>query len=323
MQTKQFLAILGSTLLFIGAFLPVRSVWFLSDKSFFEISGGAGAFILLLAIASFILGLANEFIPLLFTGLVSGLTILFALSLPNDGFLPYDEFEWGLPVLLLGVGFLFVSGIINLIELNDEKEVPSIPASSPQPKTPVVEPTVAVEPSTPAPPHPEIQRNPPNEKKEEKTSLLPNWAALILTSCFILGILGTIFLSFKNLGQQNSYQPNSQMEKQEQTSEKAKKSPPKSRDTFNQGSSSITNSLGTRSRKEYADYLQRELVSNGYLVSVYVADHADGTLVILCKTCQAKEIAEDSGLLAVWMRLGFRRVTLYDPYEGVRKITLN
>ena len=160
MQTKQFLAILGSTLLFIGLFPPIRNTWFFSDPSFFEISGGAGAFILLLAIASFILGLAKICIPLLFTGLVSGLTIWITLA-------PYDDFMWALPVLLLGVGFLIVSGIINLIELNDVKEAPSTPAPPPQTETPVVEPKVVAKASIEAPPNPEIQKEQPKEENEE------------------------------------------------------------------------------------------------------------------------------------------------------------
>ena len=120
----------------------------------------------------------------------------------------------------------------------------------------------------------------------------------------------------------NQQGPNSQIEKQEPASEKAKKSQPEPRDAFNQGSSSITNSFGSRSRKEYADYIQRELVANGYLVSVSVSGYNDSTLEITCSGVQANEIAGSSGMLADWMRLGFRRLVLKDYYGNSRTLTL-
>ena len=120
----------------------------------------------------------------------------------------------------------------------------------------------------------------------------------------------------------NQQGPNSQKEKKEQASEKPKESPPSSRDTIKEGSSAFTNSYGTRSRKEYADYIQRELVANGYLVSVSVSGYNDSTLEITCSGVQANEIAGSSGMLADWMRLGFRRLVLKDWSGGERTLTL-
>ena len=71
MKTKQLLGLIGSIVLFIGVFTPIVSVPIMGNLNYFQNGKGDGVIVLVLAVISFILVLANKYKGLWFTGIGS------------------------------------------------------------------------------------------------------------------------------------------------------------------------------------------------------------------------------------------------------------
>jgi hypothetical protein len=79
MVPRQLLGIIGSAILFVGAFAPIVSVPQAGSLNYFQTGKGEGAVILLLAVASLVLALLKKYKGLWFTGLGSAAVLLFTL----------------------------------------------------------------------------------------------------------------------------------------------------------------------------------------------------------------------------------------------------
>ena len=80
MSTKQYLGLTASILLFIGVFAPIMSVPIIGNMNYFQNGKGDGTSILILAIVSLMLVLANKYKGLWLTG-VGSLAVLVGLTL--------------------------------------------------------------------------------------------------------------------------------------------------------------------------------------------------------------------------------------------------
>ncbi len=71
MNTKQLLGLIGSTVLFIGVFMPTVRVPIIGDVNFFQNGEGDGIIVLILAVISLVLVLTKKYEGLWFTGIGS------------------------------------------------------------------------------------------------------------------------------------------------------------------------------------------------------------------------------------------------------------
>ena len=78
MKTKQLLGLIGSIVLFVGVFTPIVSVPIVGNMNYFQNGKGDGTIVLILAIISLVLVLANKYKGLWFTGIGSLGAVLFA-----------------------------------------------------------------------------------------------------------------------------------------------------------------------------------------------------------------------------------------------------
>ena len=78
MKTKQLLGLIGSIVLFVGVFTPIVSVPIVGNMNYFQNGKGDGTIVLILAIISLVLVLANKYKGLWFTGIGSLGVVLFA-----------------------------------------------------------------------------------------------------------------------------------------------------------------------------------------------------------------------------------------------------
>ena len=78
MKTKQLLGLIGSIVLFIGVFTPIVSVPIVGNMNYFQNGKGDGTIVLILAVISLVLVLANKYKGLWFTGIGSLGVVLFA-----------------------------------------------------------------------------------------------------------------------------------------------------------------------------------------------------------------------------------------------------
>ncbi|CAO1665077.1 hypothetical protein NYA30BAC_02536 [Halomonas sp. NYA30] len=77
MKTKQLLGLIGSIILFIGVFTPIVSVPIMGNMNYFQNGKGDGTIVLILAVISLVLVLANKYKGLWFTGIGSLGVMLF------------------------------------------------------------------------------------------------------------------------------------------------------------------------------------------------------------------------------------------------------
>jgi hypothetical protein len=77
MKTKQLLGLIGSIVLFIGVFTPIVSVPIMGNMNYFQNGKGDGTLVLILAVISLGLALANKYKGLWFTGIGSLVVMLF------------------------------------------------------------------------------------------------------------------------------------------------------------------------------------------------------------------------------------------------------
>ena len=96
MNTKKFVGLIGSIVLFIGVFTPVFSYSLLFTEgniNYFDSDEGAGSIVLILAGISLLLVLTGKFQGLWFTGLGSLAVLLFTFS-DFQGWLPHFDFQF-------------------------------------------------------------------------------------------------------------------------------------------------------------------------------------------------------------------------------------
>jgi len=77
MKTKQLLGLIGSIVLFIGVFTPIVSVPIMGNMNYFQNGKGDGTIVLILAVVSLVLVLANKYKGLWCTGVGSLGVMLF------------------------------------------------------------------------------------------------------------------------------------------------------------------------------------------------------------------------------------------------------
>ena len=78
MKTKQLLGLMRSVMLFIGVFTPIVSVPIMGNMNYFQNGGGDGIIVLVLAVISLVLVLAQKYKGLWFTGIGSLGVMLFS-----------------------------------------------------------------------------------------------------------------------------------------------------------------------------------------------------------------------------------------------------
>jgi hypothetical protein len=145
----------GSVLLLLGAFLPALSVPVLGSISYFDNGKGAGIFIVLLALASFILAARNRERFLLYTGSASAALVLAGMlylmfkidklkselaSDASDGLASAFagalsttiQLQWGWAILLLGSLLVLSAGISAVDAVASVHTEPSVPRVSPR-----------------------------------------------------------------------------------------------------------------------------------------------------------------------------------------------
>lgn len=61
MKAKQLLGLIGSIVLFIGVFTPIVSIPLIGEMNYFQNGKGDGTIVLILAVISFILVLAQQY----------------------------------------------------------------------------------------------------------------------------------------------------------------------------------------------------------------------------------------------------------------------
>ena len=123
MDTKKFVGLIGSIVLFIGVFAPTFSSVMDGNISYFHSGQGEGIIVLILAGISLLLVLTGKFQGLWFTGLGSLAIMLFTFfdfqgwfsqtdteselaDNPFLGLIYATQLEWGWAVLILGVAFV-------------------------------------------------------------------------------------------------------------------------------------------------------------------------------------------------------------------------
>jgi len=133
---KQILGFLGSSLMFLGVFSPAISIPIMGNLNYFQNGKGDGVFILIFALASFVLTLLKMYRLLWFTGLGSLLILIYTFITlqvkisevknqlesqlagnPFRGFadtaLQSVQLQWGWALLIIATFMLFASAAIN------------------------------------------------------------------------------------------------------------------------------------------------------------------------------------------------------------------
>jgi hypothetical protein len=135
MNTKKILGIIGSIILFIGVFTPIVSIPIMGNMNYFQNGKGDGMFVLILAVASFVLVLTKKYKGLWFTGgaslavmtftfinfqmKVSDMKKLMESELADNPFrgladmaMQSVQLQWGWALLIVGAGFLIASAAV-------------------------------------------------------------------------------------------------------------------------------------------------------------------------------------------------------------------
>ena len=133
---KQILGFSGSILMFLGVFAPVISVPVMGNLNYFQNGKGSGVFLLIFALASFVLMLLKRYKLLWFTGLGSLLILIYTFillqvkisevkselesQLAGNPFRSFADvavqsvqLQWGWPLLLIATFMLFSSAAIS------------------------------------------------------------------------------------------------------------------------------------------------------------------------------------------------------------------
>jgi hypothetical protein len=151
---RRVMAFGGSMLLLLGAFLPAVSVPMLGSISYFDNGKGDGVFIIVLALASFVLAARNRDRLLLYTGSAAaalvlagmiylmvmieflkkalatdtnGLAGVFAGALTNT-----IQLQWGWALLLLGSLLVTSAGVSALEALSNTATIPTVDGVTPR-----------------------------------------------------------------------------------------------------------------------------------------------------------------------------------------------
>jgi len=132
MKTKQLLGLIGSIVLFIGVFTPIVSVPIMGNMNYFQNGEGDGTVVLVLAVISLVLVLANKYKGLWFTGIGSlGMMIFSFINFQSkmsqakakmetelagnpfrglaDLTMQSVQLQWGWALLIVGAGLVIAS----------------------------------------------------------------------------------------------------------------------------------------------------------------------------------------------------------------------
>jgi len=135
MNTKQLLGLAGSIILFVGVFAPIVSVPIMGNMNYFQNGKGDGTIVLVLAVISFVLVLAEKHEGLWFTGLGSLAMMLFTFinfqskmsqakaemesQLADNPFrgladmaMQSVQLQWGWALLIVGAAMLIASAAL-------------------------------------------------------------------------------------------------------------------------------------------------------------------------------------------------------------------
>lgn len=111
MKAKQILGLIGSIILFFGVFTPIVSIPFMGNMNYFYHAKTDGIAILVMAVVSLVFVLMKKYAGLWFTGIISLITLI-----PTFIKFPLAQLQWGMPLLLIGVGFLFSCAVTDDLE---------------------------------------------------------------------------------------------------------------------------------------------------------------------------------------------------------------
>ena len=144
MPQRQILGFIGSLILFVGVFTPILNVPIVGSVNYFQNGKGDGVVILVLAVISFLITLAQKYKALLFTGFVSLALLAFTFinfqlrladarsemenNLANnpfnglgDAMLSSVQISWGWAILIIGAGFVLAASFETLNFFADDK----------------------------------------------------------------------------------------------------------------------------------------------------------------------------------------------------------
>ena len=154
MNTKLLLGVLGSSILFIGVFMPIISIPVVGGRNYFQNGRGDGAIVLLLAVLSLGLVISKRYKALWGTGLASLSVMSFSffnvwsimsqdstelkskfMADPFEGLaelaMQSAQLEWGWAVLMIGVVSVLTSAFfkerINQLEVKETQNTISTP----------------------------------------------------------------------------------------------------------------------------------------------------------------------------------------------------
>ncbi|WP_295400866.1 hypothetical protein [uncultured Thiocystis sp.] len=137
MTTKKLIGLIGSIFLCIGVFAPIASVPIMGDVNYFQNGRGDGSIVLVLALISLVLVLAEKYKGLWFTGIVSLGIMLFTFinfhskisqvkadmeselaSNPfrglADAAIQSVQLEWGFALLIVGAVLVIASAAMRV-----------------------------------------------------------------------------------------------------------------------------------------------------------------------------------------------------------------
>jgi len=133
---KEYIAFASIGIIFIGVFLPFLKVPIWGSLNYFQNGKGDGSILIVLAIGTFLFTLADKMKWLWITGAGSALTLIFTLYNMNnilqeiksetsassqgslfsgvvDSMMQSIELQIGLPVIIIGIFFTFLSAFLN------------------------------------------------------------------------------------------------------------------------------------------------------------------------------------------------------------------
>ena len=139
MSKKQLIGIIGALLIIIGVFMPMVSIPLIGGISFISKNKIGGIIVVILAIASIVLILKNNYKGLLGTGIASICVIIFytvkmvysfnkAKEEMGDNYLAdmvsdFINIEYGVPVLIIALVLVIVAAVIKNDEKNSEEKI--------------------------------------------------------------------------------------------------------------------------------------------------------------------------------------------------------
>jgi hypothetical protein len=144
MPQRQILGFIGSLILFVGVFTPILNVPIVGSINYFQNGKGDGVIILVLAVISFFLTLAQKYKALLITGFGSLALLAFTFvnfqlrmsdaraemerNLANnpfrglgDAMVSSVQISWGWAVLIIGAGFVIAAAFETLNFFADDR----------------------------------------------------------------------------------------------------------------------------------------------------------------------------------------------------------